>query len=93
MILIDSDALIEILDRKSERGDQALKQAVESKEEVATTVISLHEVLYGLHKYGKPVQELLSLPILSFTKRMRCYLAKLNLKQKRKEKPSAELTQ
>ena len=69
MISIDSDVLIEILDRKSLKGDQALKQITESKEEVATTVISLHEVLYGLHKYGKPVKELLLLPILSYTKR------------------------
>ena len=69
MIVIDSDVLIELLDRKSEKGDQALKQTIESKEEVATAVISLHEVLYGLHKYGKTVQELLSLPILSYTKK------------------------
>lgn len=69
MIIIDSDVLIEILDRKSVKGDQALKQAIESGEETATTVISLHEVLYGLNKYGKPVAELLLLPIISFTKK------------------------
>jgi len=51
LIIIDSDVLIEILDRKSEKGDQALKQIIESGEEIATTAISLHEVLYALHKY------------------------------------------
>jgi len=45
LIIIDSDVLIEILDRKSLKGDQALKQITESKEEVATTTISLHEVI------------------------------------------------
>jgi tRNA(fMet)-specific endonuclease VapC len=69
LIIIDSDVLIEILDRKSKKGDQALEQAIESGEEAATTAISLHEVLYGLNKYGKPVEELLLLPILSFTKK------------------------
>ena len=87
MIILDSDVLIEILYRKSQQSDQALKQTIESNEEVATTVISLHEVLYGLHKYGKPVKELLLLPILSSLKKKQCYLAKLKLKQKRKEDP------
>ena len=86
MIVIDSDVLIELLDRKSEKGDQALKQTIESKEEVATTVISLHEVLYGLHKYGKPVQELLSLPILSYTKKDAVLSSKIELETEKKGK-------
>ena len=86
MIVIDSDVLIELLDRKSKKGDQALKQTIESKEEVATTVISLHEVLYGLHKYGKPVQELLSLPILSFTKKDAVLSSKIELEAEKKGK-------
>ncbi len=86
MIVIDSDVLIELLDRKSEKGDQALKQTVESKEEVSTTVISLHEVLYGLHKYGKTVQELLSLPILSYTKKDAVLSSKIELEAEKKGK-------
>jgi tRNA(fMet)-specific endonuclease VapC len=79
LIIIDSDVLIEILDRKSEKGDIALKQTIESGEEIATTVISLHEVLYGLHKYGKPVKELLLLPILSYTKKDAVLSSKIEL--------------
>ncbi len=79
MITIDSDVLIEILDKKSLKGDQALKQITESKEEVATTAISLHEVLYGLHKYGKPIKELLLLPILSYTKKDAVLASKIEL--------------
>ncbi|HEX7481835.1 MAG TPA: type II toxin-antitoxin system VapC family toxin [Candidatus Bathyarchaeia archaeon] len=86
MISIDSDVLIEILDRKSLKGDQALKQITESKEEVTTTVISLHEVLYGLHKYGKPVKELLLLPILSYTKKDAVLASKIEHEVEKKGK-------
>jgi tRNA(fMet)-specific endonuclease VapC len=86
LIIIDSDVLIEILDRKSQKGDQALEQTIESKEEVATTVISLHEVLYGLHKYGKPVKELLLLPILSYTKKDAVLSSKIELEAEKKGK-------
>jgi tRNA(fMet)-specific endonuclease VapC len=86
LIIIDSDVLIEILDRKSEKGDIALKQIIESGEEIATTVISLHEVLYGLHKYGKPVKELLLLPILSYTKKDAVLSSKIELEVEKKGK-------
>lgn len=86
MIIIDSDVLIEILDRKSEKGDQALKQTIESGEEIATTVISLHEVLYGLHKYGKPVKDLLLLPILSYTKKDAVLSSEIELEIEKKGK-------
>jgi tRNA(fMet)-specific endonuclease VapC len=86
LIIIDSDVLIEILDRKSEKGDIALKQTIESGEEIATTVISLHEVLYGLHKYGKPVKELLLLPILSYTKKDAVLSSKIELEVEKKGK-------
>ena len=84
MIIIDSDVLIEILDRKSEKGNQALKQTIESGEEMATTVISLHEVLYGLHKYGKPVKELLLLPILNYTKKDAVLSSKIEFEVEKK---------
>ena len=79
MIIIDSDVLIEILDHKSQKGDQALKKILESKDDIATTAISLHEVLYGLHKYGKPVTELLQLPILSHTKKDAAFSSEIEL--------------
>jgi predicted nucleic acid-binding protein len=86
LIIIDSDVLIEILDKKSLKGDQALKQITESKEEAATTVISLHEVLYGLHKYGKPIKELLLLPILSYTKKDAVLASKIEFEVEKKGK-------
>ncbi len=86
MIIIDSDVLIEILDKKSKKGDQALKQVIENGEEIAITVISLHEVLYGLHKYGKPVKEILMLPILSYTKKDAVLSSKIELEMEQKGK-------
>ena len=79
MIAVDSDVLIEILDRKSEKGAEALKRILASGEEVCTTVISIHEVLFGLHKYGKPVKELLQLPVLNYTKNDATLSSKLEL--------------
>lgn len=89
MIVIDSEVLIEILDRKSLRGDEALKQVSSSGEEIAVTSISLHEVLYGLYKYGKPVKELLSLPILSYTKRDADLSSRIELEIEMKGKPAS----
>ena len=69
MIAIDTDVLIEILDKKSEKGDEALKQILQSEEEICTTAINIHEILYGLHKYEKPVKEILLLPVLNYMKK------------------------
>ncbi len=87
MIAVDSDVLIEILDRKSEKGAEALKRILASGEEVCTTVISIHEVLFGLHKYGKPVKELLQLPVLNYTKNDATLSSKLELEAEQTGKP------
>lgn len=69
MIVLDTDVLIEIFDKKSEKGDEALKKILESGENISITAINLHEILYGLRKYAKPVKELLQLPVLNYTKK------------------------
>jgi tRNA(fMet)-specific endonuclease VapC len=79
MIAIDTDVLIEILDKKSEKGDEALKQILQSEEEICTTVINIHEILYGLHKYGKPVKEILLLPVLNYMKKDAVLSSKIEL--------------
>jgi tRNA(fMet)-specific endonuclease VapC len=84
MIVIDTDVLIEILDKKSEKGDEALKQVLESEEEICTTVINLHEILYGLHKYGKPVKEILLLPVLNYVKKDAVLSSKIELEAEEK---------
>jgi tRNA(fMet)-specific endonuclease VapC len=79
MIAIDTDVLIEILDKKSEKGDEALKQILQSGEEICTTVINMHEILYGLHKYGKPIKEILLLPVLTYAKKNAVLSSKIEL--------------
>ena len=69
MIVIDTDVLIEIFDRKSEKGDEALNKIIESNQNITITVINLHEILYGLKKYAKPVKEVLQLPVLNYTRK------------------------
>jgi tRNA(fMet)-specific endonuclease VapC len=68
MIVLDTDVLIEIFDKRSEKGDEALRKILESDDKISITAINLHEIMYGLHKYAKPVREVLQLPVLSFRK-------------------------
>jgi len=79
MIVLDTDVLIEIFDKKSEKGDEALKRILESGKSISITVINLHEILYGLTKYAKPVKEILQLPVLNYTKEDAILSAKLEL--------------
>jgi len=53
MIILDTDILIEIFDKKSQKGEQALERIEQSGEDIAITSVSLHEILYGLYKFGK----------------------------------------
>ena len=79
MIALDTDVLIEILDKKSEKGAKAFEQILHSEEEICTTAINIHEILYGLHKYGKPVKEILLLPILNYAKKDAVLSSKVEL--------------
>jgi len=80
MIVLDTDVLIEIFDRRSVKGEEALQRLVDKGEDISTTVINLHEVLYGLEKYAKPVKDVLLLPVLDYTKRDAELSAELELK-------------
>jgi len=46
----------------------------------------VYKVLYGLHKYGKPIKELLLLPILSYTKKDAVLASKIELEVEEKGK-------
>jgi tRNA(fMet)-specific endonuclease VapC len=82
MIVVDTSVLIEILDKKSAIGEKAMEKIFQSGEEVAITVINLHEILYGLQKYA--VKEILRLPVLSFTKRDAITAARIELEAEKK---------
>jgi tRNA(fMet)-specific endonuclease VapC len=77
MIVLDTDVLIEIFDRRSEKGDEALRKVLESDDKISITAINLHEIIYGLHKYAKPIREVLQLPVLDYRKEEAQLSAKL----------------
>jgi len=83
MILLDTDVLIEIFDRNSERGDEALEAILGSGEDIVTTSINLHEILYGMEKYAKPVKDVLLLPVLDYTKRDALISAEIEVEAER----------
>ena len=66
MIVLDTDVLIDILDKGSKRGDETIA-TIESTEEVCTTALNLHEILYGCLKSSRPVDLLLSLDALALS--------------------------
>ena len=87
MIILDTDVLIEIFDKKSETGDEALKRILERGEDISITAINLHEILYGLQKYAKPVREVLRLPVLNLTRRDASLSAKIELEAESRGTP------
>jgi tRNA(fMet)-specific endonuclease VapC len=80
MIILDTDVLIEIFDKRSVKGDEAMRRITDSGEDIATTSINLHEILYGLQKYVKPLKEVLLLHVLDYTKRDAELSAEIELK-------------
>ena len=84
MIVLDTDVLIEIFDRGSIKGEEALERLVRCGEDICITVINLHEILYGLSKYAKPVREVLRLPVLSYRKEDAILASELELKLERR---------
>jgi len=86
MIIVDTDVLIEIFDRKSERRLQALKLLEQSGEDIAITSLSLHEILYGHFKRKKNIKEVEEMHIIDFTKEDAKVSAKLQNQAERKGK-------
>lgn len=58
--------MIEILDKRSKLGGAAAKKLLESGEKVGTTSLAVHEILYGLVKYGKPADSIEPFPVVPF---------------------------
>lgn len=68
MILLDTNALVEILEKRSKSGEELYSAVIESGESIGTTSINLHELMYGLRKYSKPPKELLQLPVFDYSR-------------------------
>ena len=68
MIIVDTDVLIEIFDKNSEKGNLALKKLESSGEDIAITSITLHEILFAHYKYKKKVNDILQINTIAFDK-------------------------
>lgn len=77
MIILDTDVLLEIFDRTSEQGDEILQRLLVTGEDIATTVINLHEILCSMRKFAAPVKETLLLPVLDYRKKDAALSSKL----------------
>jgi predicted nucleic acid-binding protein len=87
MIILDTDVLIEIFDKESTKGDIAIEKIEEIGEDIAITSISLHEIQYGIYKFGKKkIKELDQIDILDFNREDAKLSAKLELECERKGK-------
>jgi len=67
LIFLDTDVLIDILEKGSKRGEDTIAKIESTEEEVWTTALNLHEVLCGCLKSSKPVDLLLSMGALPFS--------------------------
>ncbi|MBC2693957.1 MAG: type II toxin-antitoxin system VapC family toxin [Desulfobacteraceae bacterium] len=88
MILVDTDVLIEIFDRNSKKGDKALNKIERTGEDITTTYLNLHEILYGLHKYtdSAKLERILVLDVVEFTNDDAVLSSKLEVKTGKKGK-------
>ncbi len=68
MILLDTDVIIDIFDKKSKRGEEALRRIEVSGDGVGTSSINFHEVAYGILKRSRALEEFLRFPILPYTR-------------------------
>ncbi|MFH1100604.1 MAG: type II toxin-antitoxin system VapC family toxin [Methanobacteriota archaeon] len=85
MIIVDTDVLIEIFDKHSLKGDNAIEKIEQSGEQVAITSVSLLEILYGIYKYGKnKIPEVERLETIDFSKEDASLAAKLELDAEKK---------
>jgi len=97
LILLDTDVLIEIFEKGSRKGDEAIQKIEELGEDIVITSLNLHEPLYGLYKHAgakklnKVYAKLLLLEILEFEKRHARLSARLEAESERKGRELARL--
>ena len=86
MIIVDTDILIDIFDKQSEKGNLALKKLESSGEDIAITSITLHEILFGHYKFNKKVRDILHINTLEFNKKDAELSAKIEFDLEKKGK-------
>jgi len=69
MIVVDSDVLIEIFDKNSEKGKISIEKLEKSGEDIAITSLNLHEILYGHYKLNKKIRGIQEINTIEFNKK------------------------
>ncbi len=87
LILLDSDIIIEVLDKNSDKGQVLMDKIIESGQGYCTSSVNMHEVLYGIEKYSKKSHLVLQLPTLGYSKNDSELSAVLELGAERKGRP------
>ena len=86
MILADTDVLIEIFDKNSNKRAAALQRIEDAGEDISLTSLDLHEILYGMYKYAdkQKSERIMLLEVVDFTKEDAALSAKLEVKAEKK---------
>lgn len=88
MLVLDSDVLIEILRGDSHLGAKALETLKALDDDIVTTAINIHEVLYGLLRRGKHLPDLMQIRALPYTREDAALSASLEIHAERAGTPS-----
>ena len=86
MIIVDTDVLIEISDKRSKKGNEMYQKIIANGDDVAITSMTLYETMYGLIKFKKPFYYLSSFRVYEFSKEDALLAAKLDLDFEKKDK-------
>ena len=68
MILLDTDVIIEIVDRQSDKGGEIMDKILDSGESYCTSSLNVHELMYGIRKYSKNETSIHLIPVIGYTK-------------------------
>jgi len=88
MLVLDSDVIIEILRGDSHRGAEALETLEALDDDIVTTAINIHEVLYVLLKRGKHLPDLMRIRAIPYTREEATLSASLEIHAERAGTPS-----
>jgi tRNA(fMet)-specific endonuclease VapC len=86
LIIIDTDVLIEISDRQSEKGEIIYQKIISTGDDIAITSMTFYETLYGFMKFKKPFDYLSLFHVYEFSKEDAQQAAYLDLELEKKGK-------
>ena len=79
MILLDTDVMIELLDKQSGGGEEYLSRIMDSGDTYCTSSLNFHEIIYGISKYAEKLGPIRSMPVIAYTKEDGILSSKLEL--------------